>query len=168
MRGLPAFQIHGSNPFLDGFSVSPGNLITTLPTWGPEFKLSFELYFNSFNSRPGYAQILHFKPEYIFCDISLMPKKYNREDLTCDRIPAVFELDRKVYVFIYYGSVYSYDVSVKTWMKIEISLFNSTIGEEVHSTYFLYNSYLLLRSLGGLTREFVMKNLLGLGDFLLK
>ena len=72
-----------------------------------------------------------------------MPKKYNREDLTCDRIPAVFELDRKVYVFIYYGSVYSYDVSVKTWMKIEISLFNSTIGEEVHSTYFLYNSYLI-------------------------
>ena len=73
-----------------------------------------------------------------------MPQKYNREDLTCDRIPAVFELDRKVYVFIYYGSVYSYEVSVKKWMKIEISLFEKSASDEEVNSTFLYRSIFIL------------------------
>lgn len=116
-----------TDPFLDGFSVSAGNLITTLPTWGPELKLSFELYFNSF-STTEYAQILHFKPKHNYCA--------DRYKSYCDRVPAVFELHGKVYVYMYYSLVYSYDVSLKNWIKLEISLFEKMFSDEKVKFYF--------------------------------
>ena len=111
-------KIHNSNPFLDGFSVSAGQLITTLPVWGPEFKLSFEIYFNSFST--DIAQIIQFKP------------KHNCEtDRNCEGIPEFFELHGEVYIHMYIYEVYvHYNVSVKNWTKIEINLFKKLAIDE--------------------------------------
>ena len=117
-------KIHNSNPFLDGFSVSAGNLITTLPTWGPEFVLSFELYFNSFSTTEQ-AQILHFKPKYNYCGVGGY----------CERTLIIFELHGKVYVYMYFDLVYSYDVSVKNWTKIEVSLLKKLASDKKVKVY---------------------------------
>ena len=127
--GLIVFQIHNSNSFLvDGFLVSAGNLITTLPTWGPEFELSFELYFNSFSTTEQ-AQILHLKPKYNYCGAG----DY------CDRTLVIFELHGKVYVYMYFGLVFSYDVSLKNWTKIEVSLLKKLASDKKVKIYSFFS-----------------------------
>ena len=116
------FKVANSNPFLDGFSVSDGNLITTLPTWGPEFDLSFELYFNSLTKYwTRYAEILRFNSSlYGYC----------RE---CERILDVYEWRGKIFINIDvcgYPLENSYEVSLKNWIKIEIIQFEKLASNE--------------------------------------
>ena len=61
--------------------IGQGNLLTTLPTWGPTFCLTFDLYINSFDGSSlnhGYAELL----------------RLTSTDADCcglgDRIPAIF------------------------------------------------------------------------------
>ena len=90
---------NSSHTFLDGFLVSADQLITTLPTWGQEYKLSLELSFNEYAS-DEYAGILNFQPKkkHMYCGA----------DIFCDRIPAVFGLHKQVNV--YNGFLYSKDI----------------------------------------------------------
>ena len=64
-----------------GTPIGQGNLLATLPTWGPTFRLTFELYIYSFDGnslKDGYAELL----------------RLTTTDADCcsigDRIPAIF------------------------------------------------------------------------------
>ena len=51
-------------PSSDIISISNGNLISTLPSWGPSFKIKFSIKVNSFDNGLGpnnpYSDVLHF------------------------------------------------------------------------------------------------------------
>ena len=82
-----------------------------------------------------FAQILQFKPQYNYCVA----------DLYCDRLPAVLAYNGQVTVYMYFGLVYTYRVSVKNWIKIEIILFKKlATDEEVKFNSFFWNSIFLL------------------------
>ena len=95
--------------------MSGGNdqLLDTLPTWGPEFRVSFELYINSFPDPDDDAEVLRF---------TASDKNFGSYE---DRVPTVF-IKKDGHIHVSHLSCYStwscpnYVSSVKTWYKIDL------------------------------------------------
>ena len=100
------------------------NLVTSLPTWGPAFKVSLDIFINSFdgqNLQHGvYAEVLRFtNTTNDCCDLG-------------DRIPSVFT-HKDGYINVasqigdnnnYYGNYGNGSLKEKTWYKLEIAQFS--------------------------------------------
>ena len=71
----------GGTKTIDGSPIGQGKLLATLPSWGPTFCLTFDLYINSFDGsslKDGYAELLRLT---------------STDDDCCsigDRIPVIF------------------------------------------------------------------------------
>ena len=104
------------------------NLLTTLPTWGPTFKVSVDIFINSFHGKNlkdgAWAEILRFT------------NTTNNRDNLGDRLPAVFtHKDGYIIVASQIGDNNNYligghiHLKKKTWHKLEITQFsqNSTV-----------------------------------------
>ena len=97
--------------------IGQNNLLSTLPTWGPSFRISLDLYINSFH-RPNlkngkFAELLRFT---------------SRDGNCCavgDRIPAVFT-DKRGFIQVATqiggagNKVKNVNLDEKTWYKIEL------------------------------------------------
>ena len=99
------------------------NLLTTLPTWGPTFKVSVDIFINSFHGKNlkdgAWAEILRFT------------NTTNNRDNLGDRLPAVFtHKDGYIIVASQIGDDNNYligghiHLKKKTWHKLEITQFS--------------------------------------------
>ena len=107
---FPLLFLHSPCVFSSETFIGRDQLLGTIPSWGPEFTLSLELFINSFpDAATNYAEVLRFTSSLADC---------------CDygtRIPAIF---LKVGDFIEFSPPGSVAGQVKTqvgkWQKIDI------------------------------------------------
>ena len=127
-----------SNEFLsaDGAPAVHSNLVGTIPTWGPAFKVEFSLYINSFdgpNLKNGMlAELLRFT---------------SRDSNCCaigDRIPAIFTDKRRfIQVATHIGTGTgagnkwkNVNLNVKTWYRVVVQqVFSNNKVTSLHVSY---------------------------------
>ena len=101
-----------------GISIMKNNLLATLPSWGPTYKVSFDLYIRSFDAENlgggVWAELIRFT------------STNNHGGSPGDRVPAVFTHKNLsiIHVVNQIGSNVNYATNVKlsekTWYKVEL------------------------------------------------
>ena len=120
---------------IDPCSVSSSKPLTILPTLGLEFKLSFEVYFNTFNVSSDYSEIFCLTPKNIcysnhsgIDNSKTWPVVYSVRQLYAVDEGLLRVLTQTNYVgrprFYYYPT----NLPAQKWISIEISQFPMKIG----------------------------------------
>ena len=97
--------------------ISQGNLVTTLPTWGPSYRITFELYINSFDG----ANLKNRRLAELL--------RLTTTDGNCcrigDRIPAIFT-DKRGFIQVatqigtHNNKLKNVNLKEKTWYRLDL------------------------------------------------
>ena len=107
---FPLLFLHSPCVFSTETIISRAQLLATIPSWGPEFTLSLELFINSFpDAATNYAEVIRFTKSAVDC---------------CDygtRIPAIFiKVGDILEVSPPGGASGQINVHINTWYKINL------------------------------------------------